>query len=403
MNPLLDLLKPYPFERLAELKKTINPNGQLKHIPLSIGEPRHEPPAFVLDAINKNHSGLAKYPETKGLPELRKTLSCWIEKRYKLSDGQIDPETQVLPVNGSREGLFSFAQAVINQKQKDPLVVMPNPFYQIYEGAAILAGATPYFVNASERTYFIPDYNSIPASIWQRCQLLYVCSPGNPSGQVIDKPLLQHLIKLAYEYNFILVSDECYSEIYQDENHRPPGLLEAANDMGYTDFENLVVFNSLSKRSNVPGLRSGFVAGDARLIEKFLLYRTYHGSAMSLPTQHTSIACWSDESHVEENRQSYREKYQAFIEILSPVLEIQAPPASFYIWLKVPCGDDEKFTSKLFKEQHITVLPGSYLSRTTGHANPGLGYVRIALVAPLEECIEAAQRIRLHLKRYKEE
>jgi len=402
MNPLLDLLKPYPFERLAELKKNIHPNGQLKHIPLSIGEPKHEPPAFVLDAINMNQSGLAKYPSTHGLPELRKALSDWIEKRYQLSDGQINPETQVLPVNGSREGLFSFAQAAIDKSKKDPLVVMPNPFYQIYEGAAILAGATPYFVNASERTYFIPDYNSIPSSILQHCQLLYICSPGNPSGQVIDKPLLQHLIKLAYEYDFVLVADECYSEIYQDDNNRPPGLLEAANDMGYTDFENLVVFNSLSKRSSVPGLRSGFVAGDASLIEKFLLYRTYHGSAMPLTTQHASIDCWRDETHVLANRQAYREKYQAFIKILSPVLEIQAPPASFYIWLKVPCGDDEKFTSNLFQEQHITVLPGSYLSRTTGHANPGHGYVRIALVASLEECIEAAQRIRLYLKRYKE-
>lgn len=402
MNPLLELLKPYPFERLAALKKTINPNGKLKHISLSIGEPRHEPPGFILDTINNHSETFARYPTTRGLFELRKTISRWIEKRYQLNDDQINPETQVLPVNGTREALFSFAQAAISNQGSDPLVIMPNPFYQIYEGAAILAGATPYFVNACERTYHIPEFNSIPESIWKRCQLLYICSPGNPSGEVIDKSLLQQLIKTAYQYDFIIASDECYSEIYQDEQRPPSGLLEAASDMGVTDFKNLIVFNSLSKRSNVPGLRSGFVCGDADLIRKFCLYRTYHGSAMPLATQYASIACWKDEQHVQKNRQDYREKYDAFIKILSPVLEIQAPPASFYIWLKVPCGDDEQFTKNLFEEQHITVLPGGYLSRTTGHANPGLSYVRIALVAPLEECIEAAQRIRTYLKRYKE-
>lgn len=402
MNPALNLLKPYPFERLAVLKKPINPNGKLKHIPLSIGEPRHEPPDFVQNAIQDNIDTLANYPSTRGLPEFRRTLSRWIEKRFNLDEDQIDPETQVLPLNGSREGLFAFAQAVIDNREKDPLVIMPNPFYQIYEGAAIIAGATPYFVNACDRTYFIPEFSSIPRSIWKRCQLVYICSPGNPSGEIIDKPLMQQLIKFAHQYNFILASDECYSEIYREEQRPPPGLLEAANDLGLKDFKNLVVFNSLSKRSNVPGLRSGYVAGDAQIIEKFFLYRTYHGSAMSLPSQHASIACWKDEQHVLENRQAYREKYEAFIEILSPVLEIHAPPASFYIWLKVPCGDDEKFTAKLYEEQHITVLPGSYLSRTTGHANPGRGYVRIALVASVEECIEAAKRIRTYLKRYKE-
>jgi N-succinyldiaminopimelate aminotransferase len=402
MNPSLDLLKPYPFERLSELKKSLNPNGKLKHIPMSMGEPTHKPPGFIFEAITENFTALAKYPTTRGLPELRKSLSNWIQKRYNLKEDQINPETQVLPVNGTREALFSFAQAVIDKREKDPLVIMPNPFYQIYEGAAILAGATPFFVNACERTYHIPEYNSIPKSIWRHCQLLYLCSPGNPSGEVIDKPLLQYLIKIAHEHNFIIASDECYSEIYNEEHRPPPGLLEAANDMGVTDFKNLIVFNSLSKRSNIPGLRSGFVAGDADIIQKFFLYRTYHGSAMSIPTQHASIACWNDEQHVIENRQAYREKYKNFIEILSPVLDIYAPPASFYIWLKVPCGDDEKFTSKLYEDQHITVLPGSFLSRTTGHANPGLGYVRIALVASLEDCIEAAKRIRTYLKRYKE-
>lgn len=402
MNPALDLLKPYPFERLAALTKDINPNGQLKHISLSIGEPKHVPPGFVFDAIKDNLSGLAKYPTTRGLPELRKTISRWIEKRYNLSEDQIDPEMQVLPVNGTREALFAFAQSVIDKKEKDPLVVMPNPFYQIYEGAAILAGATPYFVNACERTYYIPDFDNIPKNIWKHCQLFYICSPGNPSGEVIDKSTLQQLIKMAHKYDFIIASDECYSEIYQEEHRPPPGLLEAANDMGLIDFKNLVVFNSLSKRSNVPGLRSGYVAGDAEIIQKFLLYRTYHGSAMPITSQHASIACWNDEQHVEKNRAAYREKFQAFIDILNPVLDIKAPPASFYIWLKVPCGDDEKFAATLFEDQHITVLPGSYLSRKTGQANPGLGYARIALVAPLDECIEAAKRIRTYLKRYKE-
>jgi len=402
MNPALNTLKPYPFERLAALKKDINPNGLLQHISLSIGEPKHEPPAFVLDAIKDNFYGLEKYPSTKGLPELRQTIARWLEKRYNLSEDLINPETQILPVNGTREALFAFAQAVIDRKEKDPLVVMPNPFYQIYEGAAILAGATPYFANACERTYYLPDFDNIPKNIWKHCQLLYICSPGNPSGEVFDKPSLQQLIKLALQYNFIIASDECYSEIYQEEHRPPPGLLEAAKDMGLTTFDNLVVFNSLSKRSNVPGLRSGFIAGNAEIIRKFLLYRTYHGSAMPITTQHASIACWQDEQHVIESREAYREKFKAFIEILSPVLDIKAPPASFYIWLKVPCGDDEKFAAKLYENQNITVLPGSYLSRKTGQANPGLGYARIALVAPLEECIEAAKRIRTYLKHYKE-
>ncbi|WP_198265958.1 succinyldiaminopimelate transaminase [sulfur-oxidizing endosymbiont of Gigantopelta aegis] len=402
MNPALELLKPYPFEKLAELKKNINPNGQLKHIALSIGEPKHEPPGFVFDAIKNNFNGLAQYPSTRGMPALRQTLASWIERRFKLNENQLDPETQVLPVNGTREALFSFAQAVIDRKERDPLVVMPNPFYQIYEGAAILAGATPYFVNACERTYFLPDFDNIPTNIWKHCQLLYICSPGNPSGEVIDKSSMQKLIRIAHQYDFIIASDECYSELYREEHRPPPGLLEAANDMGVSDFKNLVAFNSLSKRSNVPGLRSGYIAGDAEIIKKFLLYRTYHGSAMPITTQYASIACWQDENHVLANRDAYREKYKAFIEILNPVIEIHAPPASFYIWLKVPCGDDEKFAAKLFQDQNITVLPGSYLSRKTGQANPGLGYARIALVAPLEECIEAANRIRTYLKRYKE-
>ncbi len=402
MNPSLEQLKPYPFEQLSQLKQGLNPNGVLKHISLSIGEPQHEAPSFVAQIIKDNINSISKYPSTKGIPELRNSIAQWICKRFNLGDNVLDPETQVLPVNGTREALFAFAQSVINKKEKDPLVIMPNPFYQIYEGAAILAGATPYFVNACERTYYLPDYDSIPAGIWKRCQLLYICSPSNPTGEVIDRSSLQQLIKLALKFDFIIASDECYSEIYQDEQKPPSGLLEVASSMGLNDFENLIIFNSLSKRSNVPGLRSGYVAGDAQIIKKFLLYRTYHGSAMPLSTQMVSIACWNDEQHVIKNRQIYREKFQAFIDILSPVIDIIAPPASFYIWLKLPCGDDEKFTRRLFEDQHITVLPGSFLSRKTGQANPGLGYARIALVASLEECIEAAQRIRTYLKHYKE-
>ncbi len=402
MNPSLALLKPYPFERLGALKKGINANGKLKHIALSIGEPKHQPPEFVAQVIKDKLDALTQYPTTRGLPELRQTIAQWLNQRYHLDVSTLDPETQVLPVNGTREALFSFAQTIVNHKENDPLVIMPNPFYQIYEGAAILAGATPYFANSYERTYYIPDFDSIPANIWKHCQLLYICSPSNPSGQVIDKSTLQQLIKTALQYDFVIASDECYSELYQDEQRPPPGLLEAANDMGLSDFSNLIVFNSLSKRSNVPGLRSGFVAGDAKLIKQFLLYRTYHGSAMPLTTQYASIACWQDEQHVKQNRDIYREKFTAFIDILSPVIDIIAPPATFYIWLKLPCNDDEKFAAKLFEEQHITVLPGSYLSRKTGQANPGHGYARIALVAPLEECIEAAKRIRTYLKHYKE-
>jgi N-succinyldiaminopimelate aminotransferase len=402
MNPELDLLKPYPFEQLTKLKESVHPPNSIKHISLSIGEPKHSPPKFVFDTLAQYQDALANYPTAKGLPELRKAIARWLQIRYRLMDDLIDPETQVLPVSGTREALFSFAQATINRKQRDPLVIMPNPFYQIYEGAAILAGATPYFVNACERTYHIPEYLSIPKSIWKRCQLIYICSPANPSGAVIDKSVLQQLIRLAAQYDFVIAADECYSEIYHDENYPPAGLLEAAYDMGATDFKRLIVFNSLSKRSNVPGLRSGFVAGDAEIIKKFLLYRTYHGCAMPLPTQQASILCWKDEEHVQENRRVYREKFQNFIDILGPVLEIATPPASFYVWLKAPFEDDEKFAVDLYQQQNISVLPGSYLSRTTGQANPGHGYVRIALVAPLDECIEAARRIRTFMNEYKE-
>lgn len=402
MNPKLDLLKSYPFEQLAKLKETVHPPSSIKPISLSIGEPKHSPPQFVFDRLTQNQDALGIYPTTKGLAELRTSIVSWLEKRYSLMEDLLDPDTQVLPVNGTREALFSFAQAAINTKERDPLVIMPNPFYQIYEGAAILAGATPYFVNACERTYHIPEYLSIPKSIWKRCQLIYICSPGNPSGAVIDKIVLQQLIKLSAQYDFIIASDECYSEIYLDDNYPPPGLLEAAYDMGATDFKRLIVFNSLSKRSNVPGLRSGFVAGDAEIIKKFLLYRTYNGCAMPLPTQMASIQCWQDEAHVLENRSRYREKFKHFIDILSPVLEVSTPPASFYVWLKAPFGDDEKFAVDLYQQQNISVLPGSYLSRTTGHANPGHGYIRIALVAPLDECIEAARRIRTFMTEYKE-
>jgi N-succinyldiaminopimelate aminotransferase len=306
----------------------------------------------------------------------------------------------VLPVNGTREGLFAFSQAIID-RTKNALVVSPNPFYQIYEGAAFLAGAEPWFINTTADTDFLPDFDSVPADVWARCQLVYLCSPGNPTGAVVTEKALGKLIKLADEHDFIIASDECYSEIYFDENNPPIGLLEVAENMGHSDFKRCVVFHSLSKRSNLPGLRSGFVAGDAEILDKFLLYRTYHGSAMPPPTQAASIKAWGDEKHVKENRAQYREKFDAVMKILSPVLNIELPQAAFYLWPEIPRVngmDDEKFTQGLFAQQNVTVVPGSYLSRDAHGINPGNNRIRMALVAPTEECIDAAQRIRSYVE-----
>lgn len=390
MNPNLKHLHPYPFEKLAQLKEGITPPINKAHIGLSIGEPNHETPKFIQETLLKHIAGLGVYPTTKGIPALRVAISHWLAKRFLPADC-VNPETQVLPVSGTREALFSFAQCIVDPSVR-PLVIMPNPFYQIYEGAALLAGAEPYFINTTEASDYLPNFDSVPEAIWLRCQLIYICSPGNPSGAVISQAEQEKLIRLAEKYDFVIASDECYSEIYDDESNPPVGLLQTAYKMGNTEFKRCVVFHSLSKRSNAPGLRSGFVAGDAEILEKYFQYRTYQGCAMPLPTQHASILAWQDEQHVFENRQLYREKFAAFTRILGDVCEITKPPASFYVWLKTPISDTE-FAQQLFAKENITVLPGSFLSREFHGINPGKNHVRIALVAPLEDCVKAAYRI----------
>ena len=392
MNPHLDRLQPYPFEKLARLKQGLNPPADKPHIALSIGEPQHATPHFISEALIAHLHGLTNYPATKGLPRLRECIAAWLTHRFHLPEAAIDPERQVLPVNGTREALFSFAQCVVDASAK-PLVVMPNPFYQIYEGAALLAGAEPYFLNTTHETGYLPAFDAVPESVWERCQLLYVCSPGNPTGAVMHEATQRKLIELAHRFDFVIASDECYSELYADEGSPPPGLLQTAHAMGNTEFKHCVVFHSLSKRSNAPGLRSGFVAGDAEILKSYLLYRTYHGCALSLPVQHASIAAWCDESHVRENRELYRRKFAAVHGILSEVLDVDLPPAGFYLWPRTPV-DGEAFARDLFARENVTVVPGSYLSRESAGLNPGREHVRLALVAPLEDCVEAARRIR---------
>ena len=392
MNPNLPVLHPYPFEKLAGLKQDITPPANKTHIALSIGEPKHATPDFIRDALVRHLDGLTQYPATKGLPELRQAIAAWISRRFDISEQDIDPESQVLPVNGTREALFSFVQAVIDPHDK-PVVIMPNPFYQIYEGAALLAGAEPYYLNTLEADGYLPDLDTVPEPIWQRCQLMFICSPGNPTGTVLSQAQHEKLMDLAEKHDFVIASDECYTELYDDESNPPRGLLQSAYQAGNIDFDRCVIFQSLSKRSNAPGLRSGFVAGNAKILQQYLKYRTYHGCPMPVPTQHASIAAWNDEGHVRQNRQWYREKFTAFIDVLQDVCEISRPPASFYVWLKTP-GSDTDFAQKLFASQNVTVLPGSYLSRDCNGVNPGANHVRIALVAPLDECIEAAQRIK---------
>lgn len=389
MNPYLPQLHPYPFEKLSKLKQGIAPPVDKKHIALSIGEPKHATPELIKNALLHNIDTLGNYPTTRGLSELRHVISEWLQQRFNV---QVAPDTQVLPVNGTREALFAFAQCIIDAGE-NALVLMPNPFYQIYEGAALLAGAEPYYLNTLEENQYLPDFDSITEEIWQRCQLLYICSPGNPTGEMIEKATHQKLIQLALKYDFVIASDECYSEIYADEDQPPQGLLESAQAMGHSSFKNCVIFHSLSKRSNAPGLRSGFVAGDADILDTFFKYRTYHGCAMPVPTQYASIAGWSDEHHVFENRQLYREKFSAVTEILSQVCTVAQPPASFYLWLKTEI-DEIEFAQKLFAQQNVTVLPGSYLSRKVNGINPGKHHVRLALVAPVPECVEAAYRIK---------
>ncbi len=392
MNPDLNKLQPYPFEKLAQLKANMKAPADLPHIALSIGEPKHTAPQFIAETLRKNLNGLASYPTTKGLPALRQSIGDWLCRRFQLPAESIDAEQHIIPVNGTREALFAFAQAVI-ERNKKPLLLMPNPFYQIYEGAAYLAGAEPYYLNCSADNNYLPDFDAVPADIWQRCQLIYLCSPGNPTGAVINRDTLQKLIGLADRYDFIIAADECYSEIYFDENTPPVGLLQVAAEMGSTDYKRCVVFHSLSKRSNLPGMRSGFVAGDAEILKKFLLYRTYHGCAMPPYHQLASIKAWDDEQHVLNNRDLYRQKFEAVLAILSDVMDVQQPDAGFYLWAKTPI-DDAEFAQRLFAEQNVTVLPGSYLSRQAHYINPGSNHVRMALVAPLEECIDAANRIK---------
>ena len=392
MNPDLDKLQPYPFERLNALKSGTTPPDRA-HIALSIGEPKHATPRLITAALDEHlDKGLATYPTTKGIAALRGAICDWLTRRFDLPAGSLDPERHVLPVNGTREALFAFAQAVVDRR-RPALVVTPNPFYQIYEGAALLAGATPHFLPCVRENGYLPDFEAVSARTWDDCQLLYLCSPGNPTGAVIPQETLQRLIELAERHDFVIASDECYSEIYFDEARPPVGLLQAAAAMGSDGYRRCVVFHSLSKRSNAPGLRSGFVAGDAEVLEGFLRYRTYHGCALPLQHQHASIAAWRDESHVRDNRRLYREKFAAVLEVLDGCLDVALPDAGFYLWPRTPIGDED-FALRLYAQQNVTVLPGRYLSREVDGANPGAGHVRMALVAAPEECIEAAQRIR---------
>jgi len=398
MNPGFARLAAYPFERLAILKQGLTPPQHLPHIPLSIGEPKHTPPAFVIEEFRRHLGELDSYPATRGQPELRAAAANWATRRFALGQHAVNPETQVLPVNGTREALFAFVQAVVDSSQKPaPLVLMPNPGYQIYEGAALLAGAEPYFLNTVATGGFLPDLDAVPESVWRRCQLLFLCSPANPVGAIMDTGYLQRALHLAQRHDFVIASDECYADIYDDEAAPPPSLLGAAAACGAADFARCMTFHSLSKRSSLPGLRSGFVAGDARLIKPFLLYRTYHGCAMSLPVQHASAAAWNDDAHVAVNREQYRRKFDLVFPILERVTRVQRPAGGFYLWLDTG-GDDEAFTAGLFARQNVTVVPGSYLARDTAAGNPGRGFVRISLVASEADCVQAARRICDHIQ-----
>ena len=391
MNPYLQDLHPYPFQKLNQLKAKVIPAADREPIMLSIGEPKHAAPEFVKQSLRASLDDLAKYPSTRGDIGLRETIASWLERRFKLPT--IDPETHILPVAGTREALFAFTQSIIdNTGAYKPLVACPNPFYQIYEGAAILAGAEPYYLNCTVDNGFKPDLSAVPAHIWQRCQLLQLCSPGNPSGAILTLEDYKQALALADKYDFVIANDECYSEIYFDEQNPPLGLLDACRQLGRDNYQRCIVFHSLSKRSNLPGLRSGFVAGDKQLIAGFYNYRTYHGCALSLPVQNASIAAWQDESHVIGNRQLYREKFTAVASILDGVLPFTIPEASFYLWPQTPT-DDIQFARDLYSRENLTVLPGQFLSRPTDNGNPGYQRVRLALVASIDECIEAAQRI----------
>lgn len=390
MNPNLNLLQPYPFQRLRDLFKGITANSAYTAINLSIGEPKHATPPLIKDALINNLAGLASYPTTIGSLALREAISNWISRRYDVP--RLNPETAILPVTGSREALFAFAQVVIDHTKENPVVISPNPFYQIYEGAAFLAGAKPYFLNTLPENGHAMDFESVPVEILKRTQLIYICSPGNPSGKVMTLAQWKTIFGLSDQYGFVIAADECYSEIYFDEAHPPLGALQAAHQLG-RDYKNLVIFSSLSKRSNVPGMRSGFVAGDEKIIERFTLYRTYHGCAMNPAVQAASMTAWNDEAHVIENRRLYAEKFNTVTNLMSGALEVEMPDAAFYLWARTKESDTE-FALKLYSDFNVTVLPGSYLAREAHGVNPGKNFVRLALVASLDECIEAAKRIR---------
>ena len=389
MNPHLALLQPYPFEKLQRLFAGVTPPAGLPAIKLSIGEPQHETPDFIKRTLTESLAGLASYPSTQGIDALRQTIAAWIGRRYSITPP--DPATQVLPVNGTREALFALAQTVVDASSGQALVLCPNPFYQIYEGAALLAGARPIFINTLPEHGYAMNFDAISTSDWQRVQLVYVCSPGNPTGKVLDLDSWRKLFALSDQYGFVIASDECYSEIYFADD-MPLGGLQAARQLGRDDYRNLVMFSSLSKRSNVPGMRSGFVAGDATLIRQFLLYRTYHGSAMSPPVQAASIAAWNDEAHVRDNRRLYAEKFDHVTPLIAHYLDVARPQAGFYLWARTPIADTE-FARELLRQYNVFVLPGSFLAREVAGINPGTNFLRIALVAGVDECIEAAQRI----------
>lgn len=400
MNPDLKNLQPYPFEKITVLKAGIIPADKLL-ISLAMGEPKHKTPAIILDALKNNITGLANYPLTKGSDELRITIANWLTNRFSLPKSSLNPARNILPVNGTREALFAFAQAVVDRSKNNPTILMPNPFYQIYEGAALLAGAEPIYLPCTAETNFVPNFDAVSSKTWDDCQLIYLCSPGNPTGAVIQEAQIIQLLELAEKHDFIIASDECYSEIYFDEANPPVGLLEVAAKTGNTDYKRCVVFHSLSKRSNAPGLRSGFVAGDAQVLEEFLLYRTYHGCAMSPPVQAASIVAWNDETHVLDNRNQYREKFDAVLKILSPVMNVDKPDAGFYLWAAIPDEkgiNDEEFTCDIFEKENLNVVPGSYLSRKIEGVNPGNNRIRMALVAEIDECVEAANRIANYFK-----
>ena len=389
MNPLLQRLQPYPFERLKQLFSTVTPSAKYPPISLGIGEPRHATPQLVLEALAASTEALSSYPATAGLPALRQSCANWVQRRYGLA---LNPDAQILPINGSREALFAFAQTVVDGSKTGATVVCPNPFYQIYEGAALLAGAQAFYAPSDPALNFNVDWGKVPEAVWKNTQLLFVCSPGNPTGSVMPLADWKTLFELSDRYSFVIASDECYSEIYFREE-APLGGLEASYKLGRTDYKNLVAFTSLSKRSNVPGMRSGFVSGDANLLKQFLLYRTYHGSAMSGMVQAASIAAWDDEAHVVANRDMYRQKFAAVTPLLAKVLDVKLPDAGFYLWAAVPGGDDQAFAKDLLAQYNVTVLPGSFLARESQGFNPGAGRIRMALVAETQECMQAAQRI----------